>query len=200
MAGHGTEGFDRSVERVGGVESVVHAIGSGPAVSISTAAAPSTASNGRATGRRNFRVILPHHPNFGESGDAGFASIGDYAAHYVRLFDAMGLERFHLRARRWAGCSRRNMPRAIRAGGQDGAGIARRAGRRRRGDARFRGADACRHARAARPRSCVPRALLAGGALARMAGAADARGSGGGAPSRGPPGRPTHACARSSPG
>lgn len=96
MAGHGTEGFDRSVERVGGVESVVHAIGSGPAVVYFHGGGTFHGFEWARDWAADFRVILPHHPNFGESGDAGFASIGDYAAHYVRLFDAMGLERFHL--------------------------------------------------------------------------------------------------------
>jgi len=44
----------------------------------------------------HFRMILPHHPNFGESGDADFNSIADYAAHYRAFFDMLGLTRFHL--------------------------------------------------------------------------------------------------------
>lgn len=44
----------------------------------------------------DFRLLLPHHPDFGDSSDAGFSSASDYARHYERVFDAMGLERFHL--------------------------------------------------------------------------------------------------------
>jgi pimeloyl-ACP methyl ester carboxylesterase len=43
-----------------------------------------------------FRMIVPHHPNFGESQDADFNSVGDYAAHYQAFFAAIGLECFHL--------------------------------------------------------------------------------------------------------
>ena len=44
----------------------------------------------------HFRMILPHHPNFGESGDADFNSIADYAAHYRGFFATLGLDRFRL--------------------------------------------------------------------------------------------------------
>ncbi len=43
-----------------------------------------------------FRMILPHHPNFGESGDADFNCMDDYAAHYRAFFAAIGLARFDL--------------------------------------------------------------------------------------------------------
>ncbi len=44
----------------------------------------------------HFRMILPHHPNFGESGDADFRSVDDYAAHYRTFFAGLGLDRFRL--------------------------------------------------------------------------------------------------------
>ncbi len=44
----------------------------------------------------DFRMILPHHPNFGESGEADFTDMADYAAHYRAFFAALGLSRFHL--------------------------------------------------------------------------------------------------------
>lgn len=44
----------------------------------------------------SFRMILPHHPNFGESGDADFRSVDDYMAHYRAFFAALHLERFRL--------------------------------------------------------------------------------------------------------
>src|SRR5688572_29764849 len=44
-----------------------------------------------------FRMIVPHHPNFGESQDAeNVKSVGDYVAHYQAFFAAIGLTRFHL--------------------------------------------------------------------------------------------------------
>ncbi len=42
----------------------------------------------------NFRVIIPHHPGFGESGDfAGLRSVDDFVLHYTALFDALNLQR-----------------------------------------------------------------------------------------------------------
>jgi pimeloyl-ACP methyl ester carboxylesterase len=44
----------------------------------------------------HFRMILPHHPNFGESGPGDFHSVDDYAAHYRTFFAGLDLDRFHL--------------------------------------------------------------------------------------------------------
>ncbi|HEY1125499.1 MAG TPA: alpha/beta hydrolase [Sphingobium sp.] len=44
----------------------------------------------------SFRMILPHHPNFGESADADFKSVDDYMAHYRSFFAEIGLDRFRL--------------------------------------------------------------------------------------------------------
>jgi pimeloyl-ACP methyl ester carboxylesterase len=39
-----------------------------------------------------FRVLIPFHPGFGDSGDMdGLAGIDDYVRHYVELFDQLGL-------------------------------------------------------------------------------------------------------------
>lgn len=93
---YSTEGFKRTVHDVGGVETVVYEIGHG---------APLVYYHGGGTfhgfewARQladGFRVICPHHPNFGESADADFAGIGDYVAHHERLFDGLGLGRVHL--------------------------------------------------------------------------------------------------------
>jgi len=44
-----------------------------------------------------FRVIIPFHPGFGESGDAPeMTSASDYSLHYLEMFDQLGLERVHL--------------------------------------------------------------------------------------------------------
>jgi pimeloyl-ACP methyl ester carboxylesterase len=44
-----------------------------------------------------FRVIIPFHPGFGDSGDAPeMASAGDYALHYLEMFDQLGLDRANL--------------------------------------------------------------------------------------------------------
>ncbi len=39
-----------------------------------------------------FRVLIPHHPGFGESGDMeGLHDVGDMVLHYTDLFDQLGL-------------------------------------------------------------------------------------------------------------
>jgi pimeloyl-ACP methyl ester carboxylesterase len=46
---------------------------------------------------RDFRVLLPYHPGFGESADApSMYSLADYVGHYQALFDALGLKSLHL--------------------------------------------------------------------------------------------------------
>jgi pimeloyl-ACP methyl ester carboxylesterase len=93
---YSTEGFERIVMRVDGVESVIYAIGAGE---------PLVYFHGGGTFHGfewvrpladGFRVYCPHHPNFGESGDAEFDSMTDYVAHYEMLFPALGLETFNL--------------------------------------------------------------------------------------------------------
>lgn len=93
---YSTEGFERIVHRVEGVETVTYAIGEG---------VPLVYFHGGGTFHGfewvrplagEFRVYCPYHPNFGESGDAAFGGIGDYVAHYELLFPALGLDTFHL--------------------------------------------------------------------------------------------------------
>ena len=93
---YSTEGFDRIVHRVDGVETVTYAIGSGE---------PLVYFHGGGTFHgfewvrplaSEFRVFCPYHPNFGESGDAAFDGIGDYVSHYELLFPALGLDTFNL--------------------------------------------------------------------------------------------------------
>lgn len=44
-----------------------------------------------------FKVIVPMHPGFADSGDdPTIASVADYVMHYIELFDQLGLDRFHL--------------------------------------------------------------------------------------------------------
>lgn len=93
---YSTEGFDRIVHRIDGIETVTYAIGSGK---------PLVYFHGGGTFHgfewvrplaNEFRVFCPYHPNFGESGDAPFDGIGDYVSHYELLFPALGLDTFHL--------------------------------------------------------------------------------------------------------
>ena len=93
---YSTEGFERIVHRIDGVESVTYAIGEGE---------PLVYFHGGGTFHgfewvrplaKEFRVYCPYHPNFGESGDAAFDGIGDYVQHYEMLFPALGLDTFNL--------------------------------------------------------------------------------------------------------
>jgi pimeloyl-ACP methyl ester carboxylesterase len=93
---YSTEGFDRIVHRVDGIETVTYAIGRGE---------PLVYFHGGGTFHgfewvrplaNEFRVYCPYHPNFGESGDAPFDQMADYVQHYEMLFPALGLDTFHL--------------------------------------------------------------------------------------------------------
>jgi pimeloyl-ACP methyl ester carboxylesterase len=97
---YSTEGFDRIVRRVDGIETVTYAIGPKDG-----SAEPLVYFHGGGTFHGfewaralagDFRVFCPYHPNFGESGDGAFDEMRDYVAHYELLFPALGLDTFHL--------------------------------------------------------------------------------------------------------
>ena len=97
--GYSTEGFERSVHTIDGVDSVVYSIGPDDGTPLVYFHGGGTFHGfewARPLADR-FRVILPHHPNFGESGDGEFdQGLDDYLTHYEMLFAALGLEQFHL--------------------------------------------------------------------------------------------------------
>ena len=97
---YSTEGYERIVHRIDGVETVVYAIGPKDG-----SAEPLVYFHGGGTFHgfewsralaNEFRVYHPIHPNFGESGDAAFDEMGDYVSHYELLLPALGLDTFHL--------------------------------------------------------------------------------------------------------
>jgi pimeloyl-ACP methyl ester carboxylesterase len=46
---------------------------------------------------KSFRVLLPYHPGFGDSGDdPGLSSMQDYVMHYIELLDRLGLDKVNL--------------------------------------------------------------------------------------------------------
>jgi pimeloyl-ACP methyl ester carboxylesterase len=97
---YSTEGYERIVHRVEGVETVVYAIGpkhgnAEPLVYFHGGGTFHGFEWSRALANE-FRVYHPIHPNFGESGDAPFDEMGDYVSHYELLFPALGLDTFHL--------------------------------------------------------------------------------------------------------
>ncbi len=87
-----TQGFARWEYRIGGVKTVVYTIGEGRPVVYWHGGGT---WHGFAWAREwadRFKVILPYHPGFAESGDdPEISSMDDYVAHYIELFDAMGL-------------------------------------------------------------------------------------------------------------
>jgi len=93
---YSTEGFGRSSHRIDGVETVVYEIGAGEPLVYFHGGGTYHGFEWARDFADKFRVILPYHPNFGESGDADFTSLDDYVIHYEMLFAALELEEFHL--------------------------------------------------------------------------------------------------------
>lgn len=93
---YSTAGFTRTAHSVEGVESVIYEIGDGPPVVYFHGGGTFHGFEWARDWAGDFRVILPYHPNFGESGDAPFTAIEDYADHYRRLFTTLDLTRFRL--------------------------------------------------------------------------------------------------------
>lgn len=95
---YSTQGFERIVHRIEGVEAVTYAIGPAdgqPLVYFHGGGTFHGFEWARALAGE-FRVFCPYHPNFGESGDAAFDGMGDYVSHYELLLPALGLDTFHL--------------------------------------------------------------------------------------------------------
>lgn len=93
---YSTEGFERIVHRIDGVETVTYAIGSGKPLVYFHGGGTFHGFEWARQLADGFRVYCPYHPNFGESGDADFEGMGDYVTHYEMLFAALGLDEFHL--------------------------------------------------------------------------------------------------------
>src|SRR3569833_1687459 len=93
---YSTAGFDRSVHRIDGIESVVYAIGEGPPVVYFHGGGTFHGFEWAREFADKFRMILPPPPGFGESGDADFTGLDDYLLLYYMLFAALKLEQFDL--------------------------------------------------------------------------------------------------------
>jgi pimeloyl-ACP methyl ester carboxylesterase len=94
---YSTAGFERDEYVVDGIRSVVYSAGKGPPVVYLHGGGTYHGFEWARDWLDDFRVIVPHHPGFGESADhPSLSSIEDYAAHYARLFETLDLGRFHL--------------------------------------------------------------------------------------------------------
>lgn len=90
-------GFERTEHDVGGVRTVVHSIGSGPPLVYLHGTGTFTGFEMARPWAESRRVIVPYHPNFGDSGDdPSIDTVEDYVLHYLDLFDQLGLETFDL--------------------------------------------------------------------------------------------------------
>ena len=79
------------------VDTVVKAIGSGPAVLALHGAATIEGHEWARGLSDRFRIFLPFHPGFGESGPAPhICGMQDLVVHYLRLINELGLDRPHL--------------------------------------------------------------------------------------------------------
>jgi pimeloyl-ACP methyl ester carboxylesterase len=89
--------FVKDTLTVDGVRTVVHSGGKGEPLVLFHGAGTADGFDFAETLTEKFRVIVPYHPGFGESGDdPSFTDIHDYVMHYLELFDAMGVDRFSL--------------------------------------------------------------------------------------------------------
>lgn len=90
-------GFDRETHCIDGVDTVVLTAGEGAPLVFFHGAGTFQGFDFALPWAAQFKVIVPYHPGFGESGDdERIDDIQDYVLHYLDLFDALGLERFRL--------------------------------------------------------------------------------------------------------
>jgi pimeloyl-ACP methyl ester carboxylesterase len=89
--------FERRSLTINGVKTVVLSAGRGAPLVYFHGAGTLTRFDFAAPWMREFEVIVPFHPGFGESDDdPGVTEIHDYVLHYLELFAALGLERVRL--------------------------------------------------------------------------------------------------------
>lgn len=89
--------FETLTLDIDGVETVVKAIGHGPAVVALHGAATLEGFDWARGLADRFRVYLPYHPGFGDSAAAPhIAGMQDMVVHYLRLIAALDLDKPHL--------------------------------------------------------------------------------------------------------
>ena len=84
--------FTREDYTVDGVKTAVYTAGSGEPLVFFHGAGTAAEAAGKfdflEPWTEKFRVIVPYHPGFGESGDdPTFTDLHDYVMHYLELFD-----------------------------------------------------------------------------------------------------------------
>lgn len=90
-------GFERHEHKVNGIPTVVLTAGAGDPVVFFHGAGTTTGFDFVLPLAERFRVVVPVHPGFGDSGDdPGIGSVHDYVLHYLDLFDELGLDTVRL--------------------------------------------------------------------------------------------------------
>jgi pimeloyl-ACP methyl ester carboxylesterase len=85
--------FVREELTVDGVKTVIHTAGKGEPLVLFHGAGTVDGFDFAEPWADKFRVIVPYHPGFGESGDdPTFTDIHDYVMHYLELFDALKID------------------------------------------------------------------------------------------------------------
>jgi pimeloyl-ACP methyl ester carboxylesterase len=89
--------FKRQTHTVNGVKTVVLTAGKGEPLVFWHGAGTFTGVDFAKPWAEKFRVIIPFHPGFGESGDdPAMTDPHDYVMHYLDLFDALDLAKLRL--------------------------------------------------------------------------------------------------------
>src|SRR5262245_58304893 len=89
--------FVREELTIDGVKTVVNSAGTGDLLVLFHGAGTVDGFEFAESWTNRFRVIVPYHPGFGESGDdPTFTDIHDYVMHYLELFDALKIDTMHL--------------------------------------------------------------------------------------------------------
>jgi pimeloyl-ACP methyl ester carboxylesterase len=89
--------FVREELTVNGVQTVLYAAGKGEPLVLFHGAGTVDSFDFAEPWADKYRVIVPYHPGFGESGDdPTFTDIHDYVMHYLELFDALKVDTLNL--------------------------------------------------------------------------------------------------------
>ena len=89
--------FVREEVTVNGVKTVVHTAGKGETLVFFHGAGTVDGFDFAEAWTDQFRVVVPYHPGFGESGDdPAFTDVHDYVLHYLELFDILKIDAMHL--------------------------------------------------------------------------------------------------------
>jgi pimeloyl-ACP methyl ester carboxylesterase len=89
--------FERETRTVNGVKTVMLTAGRGEPLVFLHGAGTFHGFEFAKPWAEKFRVVIPFHPGFGESGDdPAMTDLHDYVMHYLELFDVLGLDKVHL--------------------------------------------------------------------------------------------------------